>query len=99
MQLQPTPAPFAVNHPDYTVRCLTISDADKLQGLFVTCDDFFELTNGAPPAPSAARDEFIGRQFWQRMGFEVIRKTAPRPYGLKTHEVYVYRRTLPIQFD
>ncbi|MGF1521445.1 MAG: hypothetical protein ACFBSF_03895 [Leptolyngbyaceae cyanobacterium] len=34
-----------------------------------------------------------GRQFWQRMGFEVIRQTAPRDYGRKTHEVYVYRRT------
>ncbi|MEM9009210.1 MAG: hypothetical protein AAGE59_37615 [Cyanobacteria bacterium P01_F01_bin.86] len=40
MQLQPTPAPFAVNHSDYTVSCLTISDADKLQGLFATCGDF-----------------------------------------------------------
>ncbi|WP_322743553.1 GNAT family N-acetyltransferase [Vasconcelosia minhoensis] len=37
-----------------------------------------------------------GRQFWQRMGFEVIRKTPPRPYGNKTHEVYVFRRTLPV---
>lgn len=36
-----------------------------------------------------------GRQFWQRMGFETVRKTPPRPYGVKTHEVYVYRRAIP----
>lgn len=175
-------APFGVSHPDYTVSRLTVQDADALQRLFETCGDFFELTNGMPPIPTAARDEFsdvpdgkspqdihafglvahrsilvgviiavqhypdaetwwiglmllapehrgqgigakfyrafeqwlaehgvvhvslcaiapnhTGRQFWQQMGFEVIRRTASRPYGCKTHVVYVYRRTLPAQ--
>lgn len=175
-------APFSVSHPDYTVSRLTVQDADELQRLFKTCSDLFELTNGVPPTPTAARDEFSdvpdgkspqdihafglvahrsilagviiavqhypdaemwwiglmllapkhrgrgigaefyraferwlgeqsvayvslcaiapnlsGRQFWQRMGFEIICQTAPRSYGCKTHVVYVYRRTLPVQ--
>ncbi|NEO33313.1 MAG: GNAT family N-acetyltransferase [Symploca sp. SIO3C6] len=36
----------------------------------------------------------LGLRFWKKMGFEVIRKTAPRQYGIKTHEVYVLSRTL-----
>ncbi len=35
-----------------------------------------------------------GQRFWQRMGFAEIRQTSPRPYGQKTHPVYVYRRQL-----
>ena len=35
-----------------------------------------------------------GFRFWKKMGFEVVRKTPPRQYGVKIHEVYVLRRTL-----
>ncbi|MGB7439960.1 MAG: GNAT family N-acetyltransferase [Coleofasciculaceae cyanobacterium] len=35
-----------------------------------------------------------GLQFWERMGFEVIRKIPSRQYKAKTHEVYVLSRTI-----
>ena len=35
-----------------------------------------------------------GLQFWKKMGFEVIRKTPPRQFGTKTHELYVLSRTV-----
>lgn len=33
-------------------------------------------------------------EFWNRMGFEFVRKTEPRQFGKKTHSVIVMRRTL-----
>lgn len=172
---------FNLGRPGYSISRLMIQDAAKLQGLFELCADFFVMTDGVTPAPTAAQAEFdevpdgktaedvcvfglfdahdrlvgaivavqhypddqtwwiglmllapeqrgkglgadfyhaferwvsaqggrsvslcaiaantLGRQFWQRMGFEVIRKTPTRPYGVKTQEVYVFRRTLPI---
>ena len=33
----------------------------------------------------------VGRQFWQRLGFEEIRQVPARSYGTRTHDVYVYR--------
>jgi ribosomal protein S18 acetylase RimI-like enzyme len=33
-------------------------------------------------------------RFWNRMGFELVRKTEPRQFGNKTHTVSVMRRTL-----
>lgn len=35
-----------------------------------------------------------GLQFWRKMGFEVIRKTPPRQFGIKTHKLYVLSRTV-----
>ena len=32
--------------------------------------------------------------FWQRLGFEFVRKTEPRQFGKKTQSVYVMRRTV-----
>jgi ribosomal protein S18 acetylase RimI-like enzyme len=32
--------------------------------------------------------------FWQRLGFEFVRKTEPRPFGKKTQSVYVMQRVL-----
>jgi GNAT superfamily N-acetyltransferase len=34
-------------------------------------------------------------RFWQQAGFELVRKTEPRPFGKKTQVVLVMRRTLP----
>jgi len=31
--------------------------------------------------------------FWQKMGFKVVRKTEPRPFGKKMQMVYVMQRT------
>lgn len=36
----------------------------------------------------------LGLKFWQKMGFEISRKTPPRQYGIKTHELYVLSRNL-----
>ncbi len=36
----------------------------------------------------------LGLEFWQRMVFEVIRKTPPRQYKAKIHEVYVLHRLI-----
>ncbi len=33
-------------------------------------------------------------EFWQRLGFEVVRQTEPRPFGNKVQVVYVMRRQL-----
>lgn len=33
-------------------------------------------------------------RFWQQVGFERVRQTEPRPFGKKTHTVYVMRRAL-----
>jgi GNAT superfamily N-acetyltransferase len=33
-----------------------------------------------------------GLQFWQRMGFSVVRKAPPQQFGIKTHERYVLTR-------
>ena len=52
------------------------------------------MQGGAYISLCAIAANLSGRQFWQRMGFEVIRKTPPRPYSLKTHEVYVFRRAI-----
>lgn len=175
----PDYAPFSIKHPDYTVTRLARHDSDRLQALFERCTDFFDLTTGQPPAPTAAAAEFAdlpagktpedlhlfglcqrpdtpigvmiavqdypeaatwwigtmvidpayrrqgvgsafyqgferwlvaqgmtgielcaiapnlpGQHFWQRLGFAEIRQTPPRPYGQKTHPVYVYRRQL-----
>jgi len=50
--------PFTIPHPDYTVCQLTRQDSDRLQALFERCTDFFELTTGQPPNPTAAEAEF-----------------------------------------
>ncbi len=33
--------------------------------------------------------------FWRRIGFELVRKTEPRPFGNKTQTVSIMRRRLP----
>jgi GNAT superfamily N-acetyltransferase len=172
-------ASFTLNHPGYSVQLLNPPDAGILQTLYERCTEFALLTDGHPPAPSAARDAFeavpdgkttkdkyilglfdpqnelirmiesirhypdqetwwiglmmlnpeqrgqglgaefyqafeqwaaaqavnqislsvieaneLGFQFWQRLGFKVIRKTEPRPFGHKAHAVYVMRRAV-----
>lgn len=36
----------------------------------------------------------VGRQFWQRLGFEEIRQVSAQSYGTRTHDVYGYRRRI-----
>ena len=49
---------FPSTRSGYLVRRLVPEDADLLQPLYEQCSAFFELTNGVPPAQTAARDEF-----------------------------------------
>ncbi|MGB7441033.1 MAG: GNAT family N-acetyltransferase [Coleofasciculaceae cyanobacterium] len=170
---------FSLKRPDYSVKRLTPQDADVLQRLYEQCREFFILTDGLAPSPTAACEEFYdvpegktpedvyifglfdvhnnllgaiagvryypdrqtwwiglmmlapeqrgqclgadfyraferwvaaqgisqislvalkvnkpGLQFWERMGFEVIRKIPSRQYKAKTHEVYVLSRAI-----
>ena len=170
---------FSLKHPGYSIKRLTPQEADVLQRLYEQCTEFFILTDGLAPSPTAAREEFddvpegktaedvyifglfdarknllsaiasvryypdrwtwwiglmmlapeqrgrglgadfyrafehwisaqgifqislvvikaneLGLQFWERMGFEVMRKMPPRQYKAKTHEVYVLSRAL-----
>lgn len=36
----------------------------------------------------------LGLQFWQKMGFEIIHKTPPRQFGIKSHQLYVLSSTV-----
>ena len=170
---------FSLNLTAYSVKLLLLEDADVLQHLYEECTDFSLLTDGQPPLPTAAREEFDalpegktlqdkyilglfdpqrilvgmiesirhypnsqtwwlglmmltpkqrgkglgsafyrafelwvssqgasqislsvieineqGLQFWEKMGFETIRKMPPRQFGIKTHKLYVLSRTV-----
>jgi RimJ/RimL family protein N-acetyltransferase len=170
---------FSLELPAYSVKRLVPKDAEVLQQLYEQCTEFALLTDGQPPLPAAAREEFdavpkgkttqdkyifglfdpddilvgmiesiryypdnetwwlglmmltpeqrgqglgsefyraferwvssqgvprislsvveaneSGLQFWKKMGFEVIRKTPPRQFGIKTHELYVLSRAV-----
>lgn len=170
---------FSLELPAYSVKRLVPKDAEVLQQLYEQCTEFALLTDGQPPLPTAAREEFdavpegkttqdkyifglfdpddilvgmiesiryypdnetwwlglmmlapeqrgqglgskfyraferwvssqgvprislsvveaneSGLQFWKKMGFEVIRKTPPRQFGIKTHELYVLSRAV-----
>ncbi|MGK7926579.1 MAG: N-acetyltransferase family protein [Spirulina sp.] len=170
---------FSLESSGYSVKRLAPEDAGILQPLYEQCLEFILLTDGIPPSPTAAREEFkdvpegktlednhilglfdannillgtivayrhypndrtwwiglmmlapewrgrglgaafyrafegwvlvrgiseislcaiaaneLGLKFWQKMGFEVIRKTPPRQFKAKTHEVYVLSRAI-----
>ncbi|MBE9192642.1 GNAT family N-acetyltransferase [Gloeocapsopsis crepidinum LEGE 06123] len=51
-------ASFALNRPSYLVKLLKTEDAVVLQTLYEQCTEFALLTDGQPPSPTAARDEF-----------------------------------------
>ena len=170
---------FSLELLAYSVKRLVPEDAEVLQQLYEQCTEFALLTDGQPPLPTTAREEFdvvpegkttqdkyifglfapgdilvgmiesiryypdeqtwwlglmmlapsqrgkglgsefyraferwvlsqsvprislsvveaneSGLQFWKKMGFEVIRKTPPRQFGIKTHSVYVLSRTV-----
>lgn len=49
---------FVLNHPGYCTKLLKLEDAKILQSLYEQCTEFALLTDGKPPSPTAARDEF-----------------------------------------
>lgn len=169
--------PFTLDSSDYTIKRLSHKQSDLLQVLYEDCTDFAQLSDGQPPLPTAALEEFealppgknlddkfifglfdpsdrligvlesvrhypddetwwvgllmlapnyrqkglgaqfykvfetwvatqgnprislsvieaneAGLQFWKQMGFDVLRKTAPRQSGTKTHRFVVMSR-------
>ncbi|MGB7439959.1 MAG: hypothetical protein WA919_02740 [Coleofasciculaceae cyanobacterium] len=52
------PKDFSLQRPGYSVKRLTPQDADVLQRLYEQCREFFILTDGLAPSPTAAREEF-----------------------------------------
>jgi GNAT superfamily N-acetyltransferase len=51
-------AGFALNLPGYSVKLLKLEDATVLQSLYEQCTEFAFLTDGQPPSPTAAHNEF-----------------------------------------
>lgn len=49
---------FSLKHPNCSTKRLTPKDADILQQLYEQCAAFILLTDGLPPSPTAAREEF-----------------------------------------
>ncbi|WP_338462915.1 GNAT family N-acetyltransferase [Synechococcus elongatus IITB7] len=52
------PEIFALNRPGYSAKLLNPGDAVVLQRLYEQCTEFALLTDGHPPALTAAREEF-----------------------------------------
>jgi ribosomal protein S18 acetylase RimI-like enzyme len=50
---------FALELSGYTARRLEPNDEEVLQRLYEECADFAYLTDGHPPSPSVAREEFL----------------------------------------
>lgn len=50
---------FALELAGYSARRLEPNDEEVLQQLYEQCTDFAYLTDGHPPSPSAAREEFL----------------------------------------
>ncbi len=51
-------ASFTLNRPGYSAKLLNLEDAPVLQNLYKQCTEFALLTDGQPPSPTAARQEF-----------------------------------------
>lgn len=51
-------ASFTLNRPGYSAKLLNLGDAAVLQSLYERCTEFALLTDGQPPSPTAAREEF-----------------------------------------
>jgi RimJ/RimL family protein N-acetyltransferase len=49
---------FALIRPGYLAKLLIPEDAIMLQNLYEQCTEFALLTDGQPPSPTAAREEF-----------------------------------------
>ena len=49
---------------------------------------------GACISLCAIAPNYTGIKFWQHMGFELVRTIPSRPYGLRSHEVHIFCRSL-----
>ena len=95
---------IAVRHyPDaqtWWIGLMLLAPAQREQGLgagFYRAFEQWVRRQGATDiALCAIAANTPGQQFWQRQGFALFRPAGPRSYGTKTHEVYVFRRSLPV---
>jgi len=51
-------------------------------------------SHGAAIMLGVVEENQAAYDFWQRLGFELVRKTEPRPFGRKTQSVSVMRRAV-----
>jgi ribosomal protein S18 acetylase RimI-like enzyme len=56
--------------------------------------DYVHKNHGASIMLGVVEENQSAYDFWQRLGFEFVRKTEPRPFGRKTQSVYVMQRVL-----
>jgi len=54
--------------------------------------EYVRLHGGKAMMLGVVEDNRRAYRFWQKMGFEVVRKTEPRRFGKKIQSVYVMRR-------
>jgi ribosomal protein S18 acetylase RimI-like enzyme len=56
--------------------------------------DYVSQSHGASVMLGVVEENQAAYEFWQRLGFEFVRKTEPRQFGSKTQTVYVMRKVL-----
>jgi ribosomal protein S18 acetylase RimI-like enzyme len=56
--------------------------------------DYVRSKQGASIMLGVVEENQAAYHFWQKLGFELVRKTEPRLFGRKTQVVYVMRRVL-----
>ena len=56
--------------------------------------DYVHKNHGTSIMLGVVEENQAAYEFWQRLGFELVRKTEPRQFGKKTQSVYVMRRAV-----
>jgi ribosomal protein S18 acetylase RimI-like enzyme len=54
--------------------------------------EYVRAAGGASIMLGVVEDNHAAYHFWQKMGFELVRQTEPRPFGKKMQTVYVMQR-------
>lgn len=89
------------NYPDETTWWLgLLMLAPELRGQGVGREvlrgfsEYVRMRGGKAMMLGVVEDNRRAYRFWQKMGFEVVRKTEPRRFGKKMQTVYVMRRVI-----
>jgi ribosomal protein S18 acetylase RimI-like enzyme len=64
------------------------------QRLIKSFSDYVRSEQGASIMLGVVEENRAAYHFWQKLGFELVRKTEPRLFGRKTQAVYVMRRNV-----
>ena len=92
----------AIRHyPDETtwwVGLLLLEPLSRGQGLGAAFYRAFERFVAEQSAEymmlSVVEENASGFRFWQRLGFEEVRRTEPKPFGSKTHVLSVVKKSV-----